>query len=75
MPYTEEQDPDLDTTDTVDPNANYQPPDIPEAEPAPPPDDYSDLPGGGGAPPDLPEAVRWRITWIGQAIEPSLTTP
>jgi RHS repeat-associated protein len=54
MPYTEEQDPDLDTTDTVDPNANYQPPDTPEPEPTPPPDDYSDLPGGGGPPPDLP---------------------
>ena len=54
MPYTEEQDPDLDTTDTIDPNANYQPPDVPEAEPAPPSDDYSELPGGGGAPPDLP---------------------
>ena len=54
MPYTEGQDPDLDTTDTVDPNANYQPPDTEEPEPPPPPDDYSDLPGGGGAPPDLP---------------------
>ena len=42
--------PDLDTTDTVDPNANYQPPDIPEGEPAPPPDDYSDPPGGGESP-------------------------
>ena len=54
LPYTEEQDPDLDTTDTVDPNANYQPPDTPEAEPIPPPDDYSDLPEGGGPQPDLP---------------------
>jgi RHS repeat-associated protein len=54
MPYTEGQDPDLDTTDTVDPNANYQPPDTPEAEPTLPPDDYSDLPGGGGPAPDLP---------------------
>jgi RHS repeat-associated protein len=53
MPFTEEQDPDLDTTDTVDPNANYQPPDTPEPEPIPPPDDYSDLPGGG-PPPTLP---------------------
>jgi RHS repeat-associated protein len=49
-PYTEGQDPDLDTTDTVDPNANYQPPDTPEAEPTPPPDDYSDLPGSGPRP-------------------------
>ena len=54
MPYSEEQDPDLDTTDTVDPNANYLPPEISEPEPQPPPDDYSELPGGGGAPPDLP---------------------
>ena len=53
-PYTEEQDPDLDTTDTVDPNANYQLPETEEPEPMPPPDDYSDLPGGGGPPPDLP---------------------
>ena len=54
MPYTEGQDPDLDTTDTVDPNANYQPPETEEPEPPPPPDDYSDLPGGGGQQPDLP---------------------
>ena len=54
MPYTEEQDPDLDTTDTVDANANYQPPDTPEAEPAAPPDDYSDPPVGGAPPLDLP---------------------
>ena len=38
-PYTEEQEPDLDTTDTLDPNAGYQPPETAEAEPAPPPDD------------------------------------
>ena len=38
-PYTEEQEPDLDTTDTLDPNAGYQPPETEEAEPAPPPDD------------------------------------
>jgi RHS repeat-associated protein len=44
-PYTEEQDADLDTTDTVDPNAGYQPPETEETEPAPPPDDT--------APPDL----------------------
>jgi RHS repeat-associated protein len=54
MPYIEGQDPDLDTTDTVDPNANYQPPETEEPEPPPPPDDYSDLPGGGGQQPDLP---------------------
>src|SRR5439155_9254239 len=53
MPYTEGQDPDLDTTDAVDPNANYQPPDTEEPEPSPPPDDYSDPPGGG-PPPALP---------------------
>jgi RHS repeat-associated protein len=53
MPYTEGQDPDLDTTDTVDPNANYQTPDTEEPEPPPPPDDYSALPGGG-PPPALP---------------------
>jgi RHS repeat-associated protein len=39
MPYTEGQDPDLDTADTVDPNAGYQPPETAEAEPAPPADD------------------------------------
>jgi YD repeat-containing protein len=38
-PYTEGQEPDLDTTDTLDPNAGYQPPETAEAEPAPPPDD------------------------------------
>jgi RHS repeat-associated protein len=38
-PFNEEQDPDLDTTDTVDLNADYQPPDTEEPEPAPPPDD------------------------------------
>ena len=45
LPYSEEQDPDLDTTDTLDPNAGYQPPETTEPEPAPPPDDAS--------PPDL----------------------
>ncbi len=44
-PYTEGQDPDLDTTDTIDPNGNYQPPETEEPEPAPPPDD--------APPPDL----------------------
>ena len=39
MPFSEGQDPDLDTTDTVDPNAGYQPPETAEAEPPPPPDD------------------------------------
>jgi RHS repeat-associated protein len=39
FPYTEEQEPDLDTTDTVDPNAGYQPPDTAEAEPTPPTDE------------------------------------
>jgi RHS repeat-associated protein len=53
MPFSEEQEPDLDTTDTVDPNANYLAPETPEAEPVPPPDDYSELPGGG-APPNSP---------------------
>lgn len=38
-PYNEEQEPDLDTTDTLDPNAGYQPPETEEAEPAPPPED------------------------------------
>jgi RHS repeat-associated protein len=37
IPYTEGQDPDLDTTDTIDPNAGYQPPDSEEPEPTPPP--------------------------------------
>ncbi|HEX5490709.1 MAG TPA: hypothetical protein VFX07_05575, partial [Candidatus Udaeobacter sp.] len=39
MPYTEGQDPDLDTSETVDPNANYQPPETEEPEPLPPADD------------------------------------
>jgi len=39
MPYTEEQDPDLDTTDNVDPWAGDQPPETEEAEPPPPADD------------------------------------
>ena len=42
-PYTEAQDPDLDTTDNIDPNAAYQPPAQEKAEPTPPPEDYSDL--------------------------------
>jgi len=54
MPYTEGQDPDLDTADNVDPNAGYQPPDTEEPEPTPPPDDYSDLPVAGFVPPALP---------------------
>ena len=53
-PYTEEQDPDLDTTDTIDPNAGYQSPDQEEPEPTSPPDDYSDPPVGGFVPPALP---------------------
>ncbi len=53
-PYTEGQEPDLDTTDTIDPNAGYQPPDQEEPEPAPPPEDYSDPPVGGFVPPALP---------------------
>ena len=52
-PYTEGQDPDLDTTDNIDPNAGYQPPDQEAPEPAPPPDDYSDLPVGGFVPPAI----------------------
>jgi RHS repeat-associated protein len=43
-PYIEGQEPDLDTTETLDPSAGYQPPETEEAEPAPPPDD--------AAPPD-----------------------
>ena len=54
FPYTEGQDPDLDTSDTVDPNAGYQPPDTEEPEPMPPPDDYSDPKVGGLIPEDLP---------------------
>ncbi len=49
-PYTEGQDPDLDTTDNIDPNAGYQPPDQEAPEPTPPPEDYSDLPVGGFVP-------------------------
>jgi RHS repeat-associated protein len=40
-PIQEGGDPDLDTTDNVDPWAGYQPPEAPEAEPTPPPDDTS----------------------------------
>jgi RHS repeat-associated protein len=39
LPFTEGQEPDLDTADTVDPNAGYQPPETEEAEPPPPADD------------------------------------
>jgi RHS repeat-associated protein len=53
-PYQEGQDPDLDTTDNIDPNAGYQPPDQEAPEPTAPPDDYSDLPVGGFVPPALP---------------------
>src|SRR5206468_813913 len=56
MPFQEGQDPDLDTTDNIDPNAGYQPPDTEEPEPMPPPDDYSDPPVGGLLPQDLPGA-------------------
>jgi RHS repeat-associated protein len=54
MPFTEGQDPDLDTTDNIDPNAGYQPPDSEGPEPTPPPDDYSDPKVGGLIPADLP---------------------
>jgi RHS repeat-associated protein len=54
MPFTEGQDPDLDTTDSIDPNAGYQPPDTEDPEPTPPPDDYSDPKVGGLLPMDLP---------------------
>jgi RHS repeat-associated protein len=54
MPFQEGQDPDLDPTDNIDVNAGYQPPDTEAPEPAPPPDDYTDLPVGGLIPPDLP---------------------
>ncbi|HEX4708155.1 MAG TPA: RHS repeat-associated core domain-containing protein [Candidatus Udaeobacter sp.] len=53
-PYSEGQDPDLDTTDNIDPNAGYQPPGTEEPEPTPPPDDYSDPKVGGLIPLDLP---------------------
>jgi YD repeat-containing protein len=43
-PYQEGQDPDLDTTDSVDPWVDYQPPETVEAEPPPPPDGTSDPP-------------------------------
>ena len=54
MPYTEGQDPDLDTTDNIDPNAGYQPPEQEAPEPTPPPEDYSDLDVAGFVPPMLP---------------------
>lgn len=38
-PIQEGGDPDMDSTDNVDPWAGYQPPETPEAEPTPPPDD------------------------------------
>ena len=54
FPYTEGQDPDLDTSDPVDANAGYQPPTQEDPEPASPPDDYSDPPVGQLIPPDYP---------------------
>ena len=45
--------PDLDTTDNIDPNAGYQPPDQEAPEPTPPPDDYSDPPVAGFVPPAI----------------------
>jgi RHS repeat-associated protein len=53
-PFQEGQDPDLDTTDNVDVNAGYQPPNTQEPEATPPPDDYSDPKVGGLIPSDLP---------------------
>jgi RHS repeat-associated protein len=57
-PIQEGADPDLDTTDNVDPYANYQPPDVPEAEPAPPVETGN---GGQGSfnPPDSAQYDRW----------------
>jgi len=52
--YTEDQEPDLDASDTVDPNAGYQPPETEDPEPLPPPDDSSDPPVGTLIPPNLP---------------------
>ena len=54
FPFTEGQEPDLDTSDTIDPNAGYQPPEMEDPEPISPPDDSSDPPVGGLIPPDLP---------------------
>jgi RHS repeat-associated protein len=54
FPFTEGQEPDLDTTDNIDPNAGYQPAEKEDPEPTPPPDDYSDPPVGGLIPEDLP---------------------
>ncbi len=54
FPFTEGQEPDLDTTDNTDPNAGYQPPDTEDPEPLPPPDDYDDPKVGGLLPMDLP---------------------
>ena len=63
LPYNEGQDPDLDTTDTLDPNAGYQPPETAEAEPPPPQDDTpppdstaNSAPSVGSTPSDTPPA-------------------
>ena len=53
-PFQEGQDPDLDTTDNIDVNAGYMPPDTEDPEPAPPADDNSDPLMAGLIPPDLP---------------------
>ena len=58
-PFQEGQDPDLDTTDSVDPLADYQPPDTVEAEPTPPPDGTSDPPPTQLQQPDTMQFQRW----------------
>ena len=62
-PIQEGGDPDLDTTDNIDPWAGYQPPETPEAEPTPPPDDSlppdstaNTAPSAGFTPSDTPPA-------------------
>jgi RHS repeat-associated protein len=53
MQVQEGQDPDLDTTDNIDPLGDYQPPETAEAEPAPPPD------GPPPAQPQLPDTAQF----------------
>jgi RHS repeat-associated protein len=54
FPYTEGQEPDLDTTDNIDANAGYQPPEVEDPEPTPPPEDPTDTPVGTLLPMFLP---------------------
>ncbi len=81
-PLQEGQDPDLDTTDSVDPWGDYQPPETAEAEPTPPPDDPGDPPPANLQPQDTTQMDRWvgyyldkagNRTYVGDTVYPSAT--